>query len=209
MSTVKPEVEERVLVVPRVKFDAIGAFQGFSPDYMKYKDLVEDENVEFIKRKYAECDPEFKQIIPYLILHGHNETGETCIFTYSRNKSGGEDRLHSKLSIGTGGHINPCDASGPAEKCFSNGMLRELTEELDVQCGYEMTCAGLINDDSNDVGKVHLGIVYLVKVADITKVTAKSEDLADAKFMPYLELQSHRDRMETWSQICYDNVAIP
>ena len=113
----------------------------------------------FLERRQAEQDSSFKQVIPYtLVLHGEQ------VLLLRRLAKGGEARLHGKLSIGVGGHINPVDG-GPAEgsDLLDAGCRRELEEEIEIRSPYALQPVGIINDDASDVGSVHFGLVNLAR----------------------------------------------
>jgi predicted NUDIX family phosphoesterase len=125
------------------------------------------------------------------------------VFTYTRGKGQGEGRLHSKRSIGVGGHISSTDAQAGSDDPYSEGRRREVSEEVEVDTPFVERCVGLINDDQSPVGQVHLGIVHLVDV-ERPLVKPRETDIAEAGFVTVNELLADRDRFETWSQICLE-----
>ena len=145
-----------------------------------------------------EQDPGFKQLIPYVIFSFRDNAG-TQLFQYTRGKGQGESRLHRLRSVGIGGHISAHDAREP--QAYEVGMRRELEEELVIETAFTSRCVGLINDDQNDVGRVHLGIVHVCEVESPT-LRAREMDLVEAGFRTVDELQNDIDQFETWSQIC-------
>lgn len=193
---------EQVMVVPRSLFEELGAFQGAvegGEDYLSA--LLDEENQRFLPRPEAEEDPSFKQLIPYVLFH-HNGR----YLHYYRGKSGGEGRLHAKGSIGVGGHINPIDQQPSllGAQTYQAGVAREIAEELVIAGPYSQEIIGLINDDSNEVGKVHLGIVHRVELSS-DDVRANEDALADLSLQPIEALKNnHYDQLETWSQLCVD-----
>jgi len=191
---------EHVLVVPTLLFHEIGYFQGFTSNVTPYLEtLLDPAYTSYRLRDTVEEDVSYKQLIPYCIFR----CGE-CVFHYRRGTTQGEDRLHSKRSIGIGGHISSDDeaASGSA---YHDGMQREIAEEVFLESSFEERCIGLINDDETDVGKVHLGIVHLFEL-EVPKVRPREESIMDAGFSSPEELARHRDEFETWSQICLDHL---
>src|SRR5262249_31186008 len=147
--------------------------------------------LRFLPRAEAEEDPSFKQLIPYLVLrHGGQ------VFYY-RRRGGGESRLLRKRSIGLGGHVT--DADGPVAEAYRAGLLRELTEEVELAGGYRERCVGLINDDGTPVGQVHLGIVHVLDL-DGDGVCLREEALAEAGFATVAELRADLAAFETWSR---------
>jgi predicted NUDIX family phosphoesterase len=197
---------ELVLVVKRELFEQLGVFEGLRTDGMDLavERLLDPANHFFMDRAEAEEDPSFKQLIPYCVFR-HGER----ILHYTRGKSGGESRLHAKISVGVGGHINPVDAdsgrTGP--EVYHAAVARELEEELELPGGQSQRIIGLLNDDSNPVGRVHLGIVHLIDLeSDV--VSSREDALANLGFLPLAELNGeHFDRLETWSAFCVRHLA--
>ena len=194
---------EHVLVVPTALFHQFGHFQGFCSDTEKYlKPLLASGDVSYRPRDQVERDPSFKQRIPYVIFKHDDQEGQSWIFQYTRGKGQGEERLHAKLSIGVGGHISAVDAIENQADAYAEGMRRELAEEVRIDTAFDESCVGLINDDETEVGKVHLGVVHIVKVAE-PRVHANEQDIANAGFLSVKQLRSELSRMETWSSICF------
>lgn len=195
--------DENVLVFPRSLFERLGVFQGFSADVGRYLPAILDKNNNsFQPRALAETNPDFKQIIPYVVV-----TDGKNILHYVRGKKAGEQRLVAKGSIGIGGHINDEDHSLFADgmQAFQDAVEREVREELSVQGVFDAKPVGLINDDSTEVGRVHFGIVHLLfRTPD--KVKKNEQVITQVEFVPIEELKAKREQMETWSQLCLDNL---
>ena len=191
---------EQILVVPTELFHSIGHFQGFSTDVDRYLgQLLDPANISFRPRSEMETDPSFKQLIPYVVFRHTDEHGCQRIFHYKRGKGQGESRLHSKVSVGIGGHISDEDLAGSGTP-YQEGMRRELEEEVEIDTKYVDRCIGLINDDETDVGKVHLGVVHLFDCEE-PKVAPRESEILSAGFEPTETLFGELDRMETWSSI--------
>lgn len=196
-------MDECVLVIPAPLFHGLGYFQGFCTDIDRYYTaLLDEKNVQFLPRSQAENDPLFKQLIPYIIFCYTDSSGRIQIFQYIRGKGMGESRLHHKRSIGVGGHISAEDQLHAGD-VYRKGMLRELNEEVVLNTTFTEQCAGLINDDSTEVGRVHLGIVHRFNVAE-PNVVSNESDLIESGFMPLHELMQCKDQMESWSAITLD-----
>jgi len=198
-----PFPEEHVLVVPTDLFHQLGYFQGFSAEIDRYlSELLSPKQTSYRPRNAMEQDPGFKQLIPYVIFRHTNTSGQVSLFQYTRGKGMGESRLHSKRSVGIGGHISSIDADGGANNGtpYEEGMRRELEEEVRIDTEYTAQCVGLINDDETEVGRVHLGVVHLFDVTT-PEVHPREEDIIEAGFRPVEELLAHADQFETWSQI--------
>ena len=195
--------EEMILVVRRDLFDAIGSFQGLNFEVDRYlPQLLARQNNFFTPRAAAEKNREFKQIIPYaLLVHGDE------VLHYVRGKKAGEQRLVSKGSIGIGGHMNDHDEGLFALdlEAYLAGVQREVNEELKVNTPYTNHIVALLNDDSNEVGQVHLGVVHIFRLetADVEKREAMITGL---EFLTMEELQARKDSLESWSQICVEHL---
>ncbi|MDD5063223.1 MAG: hypothetical protein PHQ35_00485 [Phycisphaerae bacterium] len=197
--------EEQILVIERKIFEQLGPFNGLAFDVDRYRDKIFATGVpRFIPRSKAEKDPSYKQLIPYVIM--------TCAgkyLTYVRGKRAGETRLVAKRSIGIGGHINPGDDMPLFNNNFYEAYLtaveREVAEEVSVEAKYENKVVALLNDDSNEVGQVHLGIVHLWTL-DEPNVNRREQMITQMSFMTPAELHDVRDSMETWSQLCLDGL---
>ncbi len=187
---------EHVLVVPTMLFHEVGVFQGFSDDVDRYlKTLFDPAYTRYMPRPEAEEDPSFKQLIPYCVFRCGDD-----VFQYTRGTKQGESRLHAKKSVGVGGHISTLDRDNSDEPYLA-GMERELEEEVEIETGFATQLVGLINDDSNEVGQVHLGVVHIFEL-DEPKVEPCEESMIEAGFAPLTELVREIDQFETWSQIC-------
>ena len=194
---------EQVMVVPTSLFHDCGHFQGFSSDMDRYlKVLLDPAQTQYRPRGEMETDPSFKQLIPYCIFRHTDENGIVSIYQYTRGKGQGEARLHSKRSIGIGGHISTLDAG--EDSPYEQGMQRELEEEVKIDTAFKQTCVGLINDDETEVGKVHLGVVHIFDV-ETKEVRANEDDIIEDGFVPVADLKADSERFETWSQICLNS----
>jgi predicted NUDIX family phosphoesterase len=195
--------EENILVIKRALFDQLGSFQGLNFEPRKYLDAILSRgNNFFLRRGQAEKDPSHKQIIPYVLLtHGDK------VLHYVRGKKAGEQRLVAKGSIGIGGHMNESDESLFAldEAAYRAGVEREVGEEIAIDTKFDDRIVALLNDDSTEVGQVHLGIVHVFKLAE-PKVEKREAMITNVAFLDKNELAARRDSLETWSQICLDSL---
>jgi predicted NUDIX family phosphoesterase len=193
---------EHVLVVPTELFHRLGYFQGFCSNTDRYlTQLLSASNTTYRPRSEMETDPTFKQLIPYVIFTTRAADGRLLVFQYTRGKGQGEQRLHSKRSVGIGGHISIDDRTCEGAVPYAEGMRRELEEEVAIDCPYTESCVGLINDDETPVGQVHLGVVHQVEL-ERPAIEPREADLLDCGFEPVEDLLADLSRFETWSQYC-------
>lgn len=198
--------QEHVLVIDRKVLEEIGMFNGLQFDVDKYLRRIFAPGVlRFIPRSQAEPNPAYKQLIPYVIMAHDGK-----YLTYVRGKRAGERRLLGNRSIGIGGHINPVDDDAPLfdmdfQNAYFSAVEREVAEEVSVKSAPTDRIVALLNDESNDVGSVHLGIVHYwtLESADVTR---REQMITQMAFMTPAELHQVRDTMETWSQLCLDSL---
>ncbi|MFN5755238.1 MAG: phosphoesterase [Planctomycetia bacterium] len=199
--------QEDVLVVPRALFEKAGAFQGFCGDTAAYLPLLLDpKHTSWRPRASVEEDPSFKQLIPYCVLSHRGLDGTPTYFAYTRGGGQSEARLRAKRSLGIGGHISSTDGEHGDDTSYEAGMRRELDEEVAIVGAWTSRCAGLINDDSNAVGSVHLGIVHILEL-ERPAVSSRESELVECGFETLESLLAARERFETWSQITLDALA--
>ncbi len=194
---------ENVLVVRRSLFDQLGSFQGLNFELRKYLDaFLSRGNNFFLPRPEAEINPAYKQIIPYALIAFENKMAY-----YVRGKKAGEQRLVAKGSIGIGGHMNETDESLFAldEAAYRAGVEREVNEEIKIDSPFEDRIVALLNDDTTEVGREHLGIVHIFKLAE-PKIEKREAMITGLTFLRKEELLARRETMETWSQICLDSL---
>lgn len=194
--------EEQVLVVERKVVEDVGIFHGLAFDVERYLDKLFVPGVpRFMPRSAVETDPSFKQLIPYVIM-----SCEGKFLSYVRGKRAGETRLIAKRSIGIGGHINPIDADDSPLFAYHfdnylTAVQREVAEEVSIEAGHTDKIVALLNDDSNEVGQVHLGVVHHWTL-DSDEVSRKEQMITQMTFMTPTELNDVKDSLETWSQLC-------
>jgi|SRR6266446_8802129 len=187
---------EQVLAVSREVLDALLelAPRGLISDGVVELPRIIQCHGTFLDRASAETDPTFKQIIPYAcVRHG------TRYFLLRRKRAQGEQRLHDKLSIGVGGHINPSEKDD-GQDIINVGLRRELNEELEIGADYSPRLIGMINDDTTDVGRVHLGVLFEIE-SSTSSVTVREHEKMSGSWVDSAELRRCFANLETWSQI--------
>jgi len=186
---------ETVLVVPRDRVPGGCDFNGIreaSDDDMSGLHEAVRSHGRFMERPLAEEDAAFKQLIPYVVVRDG-----ALVYLMERTTAGGDPRLHGKASIGVGGHLNPIDEG---EDPLADGLRREWSEELVAGWEPAFRLVGLLNDDSNPVGSVHLGVVFEVDAAG-RGVEVRERDKLTGRFATLTEVRRAWDRMETWSRL--------
>lgn len=195
--------EEQILVVPASVIESIGELEGFETDVEKFlTPILRSDQLSFQPRGPMESDPNFKQLIPYVLLQWTDPDSGPQLFTYTRGGGSAERRLHARRSVGIGGHISAEDAAGGGDP-YTRGMQRELEEEVELGSAYTEYREGLLYDPSNEVGRVHVGVVHRF-VLQRPEVRSNESDLADGKFVSVEELKEAADDLETWSRLAIE-----
>ena len=185
--------DENILVVSRNAFPSIDTWHGLQPiNYKQYAEMIEREK-KFLPRSQMEVDPNYKQIIPFLVFEHENK-----YFLMQRQAKATEVRLQSKYTFGIGGHIRQEDIQGNDIPTWAQ---REFEEEVDYKGSYTIEPLGLLNDDTNEVGKVHIGFVFLLH-GDSADITVKSE-LKSGTLLTLEECEHFYPNMESWAQIVF------
>jgi predicted NUDIX family phosphoesterase len=193
-------IEEKVLCFKREIFEELGVFQGLSLDVERYLPVVTArKNTCYINRSEAELDKRYKQLIPYVLIICDDK-----ILRYRRGKGGGEKRLHGLYSVGIGGHISNEDNELFSNAGYQEGMRRELLEEVAIAEIKEAMVA-IINDDSSEVGCVHLGVVHIMRVENENVAGHRSGILAP-EFVPISEAIKDLSEYESWSRFCLEQL---
>ena len=198
--------QEQVLVIERKVLEQVGMFEGLVFDVDRYcREIFARGAPCFMKRSEVEDDPNYKQLIPYVIMGCGGK-----YLSYVRGKRAGETRLVGNRSIGIGGHINPPDDMPLFDVDFYETYLaavqREVAEEVAVKTTHADRIVALLNDESNKVGSVHLGVVHYWAL-DAPDVDKREQMITQMAFMTHAELQEVKDTMETWSQLCLSRLA--
>jgi predicted NUDIX family phosphoesterase len=191
-------MDEKVLVVPARSIEAYLS-TSFDPRAADAVIATANENPAFLPRSQVEQDESYKQIIPYVCVR-HEES----FILLQRTSKQSEKRLHNKFSLGIGGHINELEIAGGGSNLVYAGLLRELNEEITLSPEWNLTLLGTIYDDTTPVGRVHFGIVYELEATD-QSFTLNEPDLMSAAWVKAADLSAFRERMETWSQILFEN----
>jgi predicted NUDIX family phosphoesterase len=184
--------DERVFVVPRSTVVDDAGWYGLRTDDLDAFVAALERAGRYEPRTEMERDPSFKQVIPYLVLRD----GER-FFLMRRTTAGGDPRLHGRYSIGVGGHLNPGDGG------VLGGLRREWAEELVADFVPDFRLVGLLNDDTTEVGAVHLGAVYVADAGGRPVAIRETDKLAGS-FVGAGEVAAVADRLETWSRLVFE-----
>ena len=184
--------DEQVLVVPRASLMADPGWLGVRSEGTAEFEAIVARDGFFHPRPAAEQDRSLKQVIPYLVLRDGPR-----YFLMRRTRAGGDARLFDRYSIGVGGHLNPGDGD------LLGGLRREWREELDAAFEPDFRLVGLLNDDTTDVGSVHVGAVYLADAAGRDVAIRETEKLSGA-FAATDDVAAVVDRMESWSALVFE-----
>ncbi|MGH2513371.1 MAG: hypothetical protein ACRDGQ_11855 [Candidatus Limnocylindrales bacterium] len=199
--SVRPEtsevVSEQVLVVPRASVIERAGWYGLRTDGLDDVLATVAREGRFEPRAAVETDPRWKQVIPYLVVRDG-----PAYFLMQRTRGGADARLHDLWSIGVGGHVNPGDGG------ISGGLDREWHEEVEAGFDPVPNLVGLINDDTTEVGRVHLGVVFVADAAG-RPVTVRETGKLRGSFTGPEQVRAIRDGLETWSRLVFERLDDP
>lgn len=199
---------EAVLFNEKLFFNGVISKSNF-PRSIKAITKAIGDNIEVMRRGDAEENFLYKQPIPYAVVKRGNE-----YFGYTRLQGGGESRLHGNISLGIGGHMN--EIEGMQMDTFDNVLLvnlqRELEEEVSItstdgkEVELDLEIIGLINDDSNDVGRVHIGILAFIELSENAEVAVLETEQLEGKWYTAEDLKAEYERLENWSKFVADTL---
>ena len=193
--------DEQIIVVSReLLFDnEKNAFNGFlSKNDGQGEEIFNTfKNYEVKRRGDMEEDPSYKQLISYCLLENENDE----ILVYQRLSGGGEERLHGQSSVGVGGHMNNVVGTDSINEVLRVNAQRELNEEvgLSEDRSQNIEYIGFINDDTNAVGKVHIGVVFKIKVKS-SDVEVRETDTLKINWVSQDEIND-LNHFESWSAL--------
>lgn len=150
-------------------------------------------------RETAERDPRCKQLIPYLVV-GCGDPVKLAVYP----RRGREGRLHGRFSLGLGGHIEPQDEGPGLGDTVRRGARRELREELGVAGPVSLEFRGLVNEEETEVGRVHLGLVFSVRIPH-PPASPGDPELSGLEWLAPAEARGRP--LELWSELALDLVA--
>ncbi len=183
---------ERVFVVERRSIPGGTDWHGVRTDDLAEMASVLEARGRYEDRAMMEIDPTYKQVIPYLVLRDGD-----AWFLMRRTAAGGDARLHGRYSIGVGGHLNPGDDG------LLGGLRREWAEELVAAFVPRFHLVGFLNDETTEVGAVHIGAIFVADAAG-RPVAVRETDKLTGGFASTASVAEVADGLETWSRIVFD-----
>ena len=154
----------------------------------------------FEHRNILEEDVTHKQIIPYAVICCNDD-----VYLFHRTKKQTETRLHNLYSLGVGGHMNPFGNKIDVEY-LHHELKREMNEEVFIHADCkvkEITPIGFINDDTNEVGRVHLGVLFHIYLNN-KNIEVNEKEKMTGKWINKNGLKHFYSQMESWSKIYCD-----
>ncbi|HZW61266.1 MAG TPA: hypothetical protein VFF04_03505 [Candidatus Babeliales bacterium] len=190
LASINAPLQEQILVVKRATLFVDGTWHGINNKRMdEYLNIIQN-NREFHARALMENDPTYKQIIPYLIFQFEDQ-----YFLMQRKAKASETRLAGKFTLGIGGHMRAEDMEGSS---IFDWARREFHEEISYDGTFTIAPLGILNDDSDAVGQVHVGLVLLLK-GDSPNIHVK-EELHQGFLASIAECEQYLEKMENWSK---------
>lgn len=201
---------ERVLVIPRERFEKVLTFQGLRRDDGKLVARLTKGTLEYLPRTMAESTEDYKQVVTYVLVTCGNR-----VLAFERgNFSRVAEFLRGSLCIGFGGHVREEDRTlfSYRDAGVVENALRELTEELSgkdlpqSQDASRLKVIGIINDDSSEVGRRHVAVVLRYRIKNWETWQKVSRGEASVNKLRWLDIRRdvvNLNEYEYWSQLCW------
>lgn len=181
--------------------------QGMLAGAASLSDLISGKNEPSVQY------PAYIQIIPYYLFRNKGR-----YLRYIRTVTGGDARLHGKVSVGIGGHVDlkdvVVDADGRIDLVATLALAgkREAHEEIGANIADEaFRFIGTIYATDTEVDRVHLGVVG---VCDLTDDQAAAlvinHEIGDHAFMTLAEVRDEANAdpnktLETWTRLVIES----
>ena len=190
--------------------------QGLNP--LSLEDFIPAAQSSLIigERDSLESNELFRQLLPYVVITQVGADNKTRFFVYQRGKGVGEGRLLGKVSIGIGGHIDLVDVVHKDSiidlpQTIGGSMSRELQEEIlfdhprseegEGDSQINIFSLGTLIDNTDTVGRVHVGLVMNAQVAEGVTMQTVEPELVTLGMMTPQELLDSGLPLENWTRI--------
>jgi predicted NUDIX family phosphoesterase len=169
-------------------------------------DLLRAAGLWIGPRAVLEGNEAFRQVISYTVLR----VGDGFV-TYRRAVSGREPRLHGRVSVGIGGHVDfhdvvRVDNMIGLERSLRAAADREVQEELGLHLPCSKDKLGLLVDNDTAVGRVHVGVVELWTLETAPR-SAEEHAISDVRISTVADLQAISGQLERWSLLVLPHLA--
>lgn len=84
------------------------------------------------------------------------------------------------------------------------GLRREVEEEVELERELSLTPVGVINEETNAVGSVHLGFMFTMEVAG--EVRVRETEKLEGFWVKKSELPALAEQLEGWSKIAMEAI---
>ncbi len=203
-------LNENIICFKREILDKYHINKNIFLDHELWNDII--NNLIIYPRSEAEYNKSLKQLVVYVIIKLNNS-----YLYYRRTSSTSEKRLLQKYSIGVGGHVNSRDFEQTeltginldsthyhkSESLLNQAIWREINEEITINSKIiqypKLLC--FINDDSDEVGKVHFGVVWEIMIANSDLAIKRKEGIGKMGFKTVEELKRDAISFENWSKM--------
>jgi len=167
-------MKQKVLTIPSELVAKIYHRDGFFSDSRtinSVKTLIKKHG-EFVDRDWAESTNSVKQIIACSIIRNDGK-----ILCMRRTKKSSRSALRLRWTVVMGGHVDQEDQG--VDQPILNCLLRELEEELGIIPSTKPKLLGIVVDPATPVGRLHLGMVYDVRIPQSSVSLSPNNDLQE------------------------------
>lgn len=218
--------KEEVLCVSEDRFKDVLTFQGVDTDPTEVlKQLLEGYHLQYVARSEAETRDDAKQFITYVLV----QCGQRLLFFKRSYISRAAEFLLGSKCIGFGGHVSAADMDilSRSDHGLSYCARRELSEELHLTAGVKgapradpsipdyqtlklfqnvpLERLAVLNDDSSEVGRRHVAVVYRAWLSDWEQARRLQRGDSSIKGIGWIDLSKDTvdiAQFEYWSQLC-------
>jgi predicted NUDIX family phosphoesterase len=218
--------KEEVLCVSEDSFKDVLTFQGVDTDPTEVlKQLLQDDHLHYVARSEAETRDDAKQFITYVLV----QCGQRLLFFKRSYISRAAEFLRGSKCVGFGGHVSAADRDilSHSDHGLSYCARRELCEELHFPEGVKRAARedssapdhqtlklfqniplerlAVLNDDSSEVGRRHVAVVYRAWLPDWEQARRLQRGDSSIKGIGWIDLSKDTvdiAQFEYWSQLC-------
>ena len=218
--------KEEVLCVKENSFSQLLTFQGIDTDPGEIlRQLLQNKHLQYVGRSEAETRDDAKQFVTYVLV----QCGQRLLFFKRSYLSRAAEFLRGSKCIGFGGHVSAADMDilSRSDHGLSFCARRELSEELRLpdkvkraandgsQAPNHQTLKlfqdvplerlAVLNDDSSEVGRRHVAVVYRAWLSDWAQARQLQKGDSSIKGIGWIDLSKDTvdiAEYEYWSQLC-------
>lgn len=189
------KLDQQILCIKSEILFEKGKWDGLKTEDLNYYYQLLLEKSEFKRRGDLEENPDYKQIIPQVILKFENK------YFLHQQVAGTEERLQKMYPLPLGGHVEQFDLEGEKD-LLQTALEREVEEEVLIESKIvNREFIGIVYlEDDNPVNHVHVGLFYIFEL-DGDDVEMNEEELEKVGFVDKKYLMDNMENLTYWSRV--------